>query len=106
MVRSIMDSGSEKVEVRRSVLAYEAYLDDQKVGDLAIARHGDVVTALHTEVEPDAEGQGVGSALARALLDDARSTGRRVEVKCLFVAGWLKRHPEYQDVVVAPSSHG
>ncbi len=101
-----MDTSSEKVEVRRTPLAYEAYLDGEKVGNLAITRHGDVVTAIHTEVSPEAEGQGVGSALARSVLEDARSDGRQVDVQCMFVAGWVKRHPEYEDVVVTSPSDG
>ena len=94
------------IEIRRTPLMYEAYLDGGKVGSLAISRHGDVITAIHTEVEPEAEGKSVGSELARTLLDDARSSGHRVDVKCRFVAGWIKRHPEYQDVVAAPTAGG
>lgn len=101
-----MSNSSEKVEVLRTPLAYEAYLDGEKVGNLGITRHGDVVTAIHTEVSPDAEGQGVGAALARSVLDDARSDGRQVDVQCEFVAAWVKRHPEYDDVVVASTSDG
>jgi hypothetical protein len=89
------------IDIRRTPLSYEAYLDGEKVGSLAISRHGDVITAIHTEVEPEAEGKGVGSELAQTLFDDARSSGRRVDVRCQFVAGWIKRHPEYQDLVAA-----
>ena len=91
------------IEVRRTPVMYEAHLDGTKVGSLAISRHGDVVTAIHTEVEPEAEGKGVGSELARALFDDARRAGHRVHIECRFVAGWIKRHPEYQDVMAAPT---
>ena len=92
------------IEIRRTPLKYEAYLDGEKVGSLAISRHGDVITAIHTEVEQEAEGKGVGSELARTLFDDARSSDRRVDVKCQFIAGWIKRHPEYQDVVAVSAT--
>jgi len=91
-------------DIRRTPSMYEAYLDGQKVGSLAISRRGDTIIAIHTEVEPEAEGKGVGSSLARTLFDDARSAGRRVDVRCPFVARWIKRHPEYQDVVAAPTT--
>jgi hypothetical protein len=91
------------IEVRQTALAYEAYLDEQRVGTLSMSRHGDVITAIHTEVDPDAEGKGVGSELARTLFDDARAAGRQVDVECKFVASWVKRHPEYQDLVVTPA---
>ena len=101
-----MDINSEQIEVRRTPLAYEAYLDGEKVGNLAITRHDDVITAIHTEVSPEAEGRGVGSTLARSLLDDARGAGERVDIQCPFVAAWVKRHPEYQDAVVEGTSGG
>lgn len=94
------------IDIRRTPTMYEAYLDGEKVGSLAIGRHGDIVMAIHTEVDPEAEGKGVGSALAQTLFDDARSAGGRVDVRCPFVAGWIKRHPEYQDVVAAPTTSG
>ena len=94
------------IDIRRTPLAYEAYLDGEKVGSLAISRHGDVITAIHTEVEPEVEGKGVGSELAWTLFDDARSSGRLVDVECRFVAAWIKRHPEYQDVVAVSTTGG
>jgi predicted GNAT family acetyltransferase len=60
-----------------------------------------VVTFMHTEVDPEFEGQGLGSALARGALDDARARGLQVKALCPFIASFLKRHPEYQDIVVA-----
>jgi uncharacterized protein len=88
------------VEIRRDPMAYKAYLDGERVGRLTYSRHGDVVTALHTTVSEDAEGQGVGGELARTLLDDARAEGKRVDAQCPFVAGWIKRHEEYADLLI------
>jgi predicted GNAT family acetyltransferase len=53
----------------------------------------------HTGVPPEAEGQGIGAALARAGLDFARSEGLVVRPMCPFVASYVQRHPEYQDLV-------
>jgi len=88
------------VEVRRTPLHYEAYLDGRRVGELAYARSGAVVTAFHTEVDPAAEGKGIGGILARRFLDDAREAGDRVVALCPFVKGWIARHPDYADLVV------
>ena len=49
-------------------------------------------------VEPAFDGKGVGGALARAALDDARERNLPVIATCPFIAGWMRRHPEYQDV--------
>ncbi|WSG09497.1 N-acetyltransferase [Micromonospora sp. NBC_01739] len=57
------------------------------------------VAFVHTEVSPEYEGRGVGAALARAALDEARTANLRVLATCPFIAGWIARHPEYQDLL-------
>ncbi|RKN36644.1 GNAT family N-acetyltransferase [Micromonospora musae] len=61
---------------------------------------GTIIAYTHTEVDPEFEGQGVGSTLARAVMDDARAKGRTVVPICPFIAKWLTRHPEYEQIVV------
>ncbi|MFI7608399.1 GNAT family N-acetyltransferase [Micromonospora sp. NPDC049366] len=61
---------------------------------------GTIIAYTHTEVDPEFEGKGVGSTLARAVLDDARAKGRTVVPICPFIAGWLDKHPGYEDIVV------
>lgn len=53
----------------------------------------------HTEVYDAFEGQGVGSALARGALDQARTTGLQVRPACDFIASFIDSHPEYQDLL-------
>ncbi|WP_424185811.1 GNAT family N-acetyltransferase [Actinokineospora sp. G85] len=89
-----------EVEVRDSPerKRFEAVVDGQVAG-YAEYMHGDGLVVLpHTVVEPAFEGKGVGGALARAALDNARSRGVRVLATCPFIAGWMKRHPEYLDL--------
>ena len=51
---------------------------------------------------PDAfAGKGVGSALAKAALGYAREHGRKVKPICPFIAGYINKHPEWQDLVHA-----
>ena len=61
---------------------------------------GNIIAYTHTEVDPQFEGRGVGSMLARAVMDDARARGRTVVPICPFLAEWLGKHPEYDDIVV------
>jgi hypothetical protein len=56
---------------------------------------GQIVAYTHTKVEPAFEGHGVGSALARAAMDDARGKTRTVVPICPFLSGWLDEHQEY-----------
>lgn len=60
---------------------------------------GSIIAYTHTEVDAALEGQGVGSTLARAVMDDARAKGRTVVPICPFLSGWLGKHPEYDSIV-------
>lgn len=62
---------------------------------------GDLVL-VHTEVPATLAGKGVGSVLAGGALDEARRRGLKVVAECEFVAAFVKRHPEYQDLVADP----
>ena len=55
----------------------------------------------HTEVPARLEGRGIGSALAKAALDYAQENGLEVIPSCPFIAAYIERHPEYQELVVA-----
>jgi predicted GNAT family acetyltransferase len=52
----------------------------------------------HTEVDDAYEGQGVGSTLVGAALDDVRARGLALRATCPFVSGYLDEHPEYADL--------
>lgn len=78
---------------------YEARVGDELAGIAEYHLSDGVLTFTHTEVGDAFKGQGVGSALARFGLDDARAQGLRVRPQCPFIAGWIKRHPDYADLV-------
>jgi hypothetical protein len=58
-----------------------------------------VITLAHTEVPPALGGRGVGSTLARGALDAIRAMGLKLVVKCPFVAGYMGKHPEFNDLL-------
>ncbi len=60
---------------------------------------GTTMVLTHTEVPPELEGHGVGSALARGALDAARARGLSVVPLCPFMASYIRRHREYLDLV-------
>jgi predicted GNAT family acetyltransferase len=81
---------------------YELHVDGQLAGWIVYrSAPPGVVTMVHTEIEPEWEGHGLGSLLAAGALDDVRARGLKVRPLCPFVAGYLERHPEYADVVAA-----
>ncbi len=57
------------------------------------------IVFVHTEAPPELRGRGIASELARRALDYARREGLRVVAQCPFVAGYLRVHPEYADLV-------
>jgi predicted GNAT family acetyltransferase len=83
---------------------YEAMIGGELAGTAAYIRTPEVIAFIHTEVDAAYEGHGIGSALARTALDDARAQGLRVLAICPFIAGWLARHPEYDDLQFVPES--
>lgn len=81
---------------------YEARQGDRVLGvvDYVLNPEIDGIVLVHTEVDPDAEGMGVGGRLAKGALEDVRSRGLELTVECEFIKAYLKRHPrEYADLV-------
>ncbi|MGE0025976.1 MAG: GNAT family N-acetyltransferase [Thermoleophilia bacterium] len=76
---------------------YEARVAGELAGVAEYADRRDQRIFLHTTVT--LEGHGVGGALARAALDDVRARGMRAVPKCPFIAAWIRRHPDYVDLV-------
>jgi predicted GNAT family acetyltransferase len=60
---------------------------------------GPAVMFTHTEVPEEMEGQGVGSRLVKAALDDVMAQGKKVIPMCPFVAGYISQHKEYLELV-------
>ncbi|HEY4301046.1 MAG TPA: GNAT family N-acetyltransferase [Candidatus Didemnitutus sp.] len=56
-------------------------------------------TFTHTWVPPALRGQGIAEKLVRAALDDARRDGHKVIPECSYVATFMRRHPEYADLL-------
>jgi len=78
---------------------YEAAIDGKLAGYCEYNLLTEAILFSHTEVLPEFEGRGVGSALARHVLDDARARGLHVIPVCQFIAGWLRKHRDYVDLV-------
>ena len=79
---------------------YEATIGGVHAGSLEyVVKHGRLAL-IHTEVGPEYEGRGVGSALIRFGLDEARRQGLQVIPTCPFVRSYVESHPETHDVVI------
>jgi hypothetical protein len=80
---------------------YEVRDGERVLGFAAYQRRDGQVVFTHTEVDDGGQHTGLGGRLVRAALDDVRGRGGTVVPRCPFVAGWIQRHPEYQDLVDA-----
>jgi predicted GNAT family acetyltransferase/glutaredoxin len=80
---------------------YELRDGDRMIGEAAYRRRNGRLALIHTEVDEALEGRGLGSRLIATALDDARREGLEVVPLCPFVASYIRRHPEYQDIVAA-----
>jgi len=79
----------------------EAVTDDGTVaGYLDYRRRDGTLIAVHTEVDPAFEGQGIGGQIAEGVVALVRETGEKLRPDCEFIASWLEKHPEADDVVV------
>jgi predicted GNAT family acetyltransferase len=79
---------------------YEARIDGELLGFAEYHLTKTSIVFTHTEVFDAAKGKGVGSALAKAALDDVRAKGGRDVVPvCPFIHGWIDDHPDYADLV-------
>jgi hypothetical protein len=79
---------------------YELRSDETVLGFASYKLDGDdTVVFVHTVVEPQHEGKGYGSRLARGALDDVRKSGKKVVAQCAFIASYIDGHPEYRDLL-------
>ncbi|MDF9278173.1 GNAT family N-acetyltransferase [Arthrobacter sp. EH-1B-1] len=90
-----------QVENNSDAGKYEVTLDGKPAGFAAYRLQDQQVIFTHTEVDSAFEGHGLGSALARFALDDVRERGLHAVPRCPFIAAYIERHPEYQDLVAS-----
>ncbi len=62
-------------------------------------RTSDTITFVHTVVPPELGGRGIGSQLARGALDAVRAEGLKVVAQCPFIAAYIAKHADYQDLL-------
>lgn len=83
---------------------YEVRIDDAVVGLTQYRLPDEVhVDFVHTESSPEHAGEGLAAQVVRFALDDVRAQGKRIIPHCPFVAGYIRKHPEYEDITDWPA---
>ena len=70
-----------------------------RIAFVAYQRSDGILSLDHAEVPRELEGRGLGSALVAATLDAIRAQGLKVVPRCPFIAAFIRRQPEYQDML-------
>ena len=78
---------------------YVITLGGEQVGLMEYQLDGDTLALLHAETDPAHSGQGLAGELTRSVLDTARERGHAVLPLCPYVSAWIRKHPEYADLV-------
>jgi uncharacterized protein len=105
MEPSAQDTGEPVVVDNEAARRFEIRVGDDLAGFVTYARDGQLIGFVHTEVDPRFRGSGLAGQLARASLDFARNRGLSVLPTCPFISSWIRKHPEYKDLVPA-DRHG
>ena len=92
-----MENTPHEVTHNAAARRFEARVD----GELCVADYrleDGVMVMPHTEVAGRLQGRGIAAALVKSALDWARAEGLKVRPLCSYVAAYLQRHAEVQDL--------
>jgi predicted GNAT family acetyltransferase len=78
---------------------FELTVGGELVGEADYEVQDGTMLITHVGVQPRYEGHGLGSQLTRAALDAARERGLDVVPICSFARSYVRRNPEYADLV-------
>ena len=78
---------------------FEVRVGGETAGFTEYRRRPAAIAFIHTVIEPDFEGRGLGSQLVSTALEQARADGVAVLPFCPFVRSYIAGHPEYLGLV-------
>jgi predicted GNAT family acetyltransferase len=81
---------------------YELFLGSELAGFAEYRLRPGRIVFIHTVVDPAFKGRGLGSRLARYVLDDAVARGERIVPRCPFIAAYLRSHSGWEASVDWP----
>ena len=93
----ISDSGIVNNEAEQR---FEGHVQGH-IAFLSYRRFPDRFVIVHTEVPPAIEGKGIAGKLVATALDFARAAHLRVIPLCPYATGFIRKHPEYHDLLSA-----
>ena len=94
-----MDMDLEKLEIihNEAENRFETWIDDQ-LSKLDYMRDGNTIVMTHVGVYPEHRGQGIAGKLTQVALEYARENSLRVIPMCPYIATYIRRNPQYEDL--------
>jgi predicted GNAT family acetyltransferase len=89
---------NERVVDNREQRRYELKLEGG-TAFIDYTDQGNIRTLTHAEVPLPLRGGGIAGKLTQGALDLARADGIKVVPRCPYVAAFIDRHPQYQDLL-------
>lgn len=93
----VVDAGADGGPSR-----FELHRDGALVGWASYRREGRSIVIPHVETLVQHRGQGFADRLMAGIVDIARRSDDRLAPLCSFAAGYLRDHPEHEDLVEWP----
>ncbi len=88
-----------KVKNNQAKNQFEADLDG-KTALIQYRREADgTLNLFHTEVPEEFEGKGYGNQLVKGALEQIKADHEKINPSCPFIAVYIKRHSEYEDLI-------
>ena len=78
---------------------FETTVDGHTAFSSYLREDPDRIIFTHTEVPEALSGRGIAGEIVKYALEEARAKQQKVVPACSYVAAYIKRHPEYQDLV-------
>jgi uncharacterized protein len=96
---TLVQTMANELRDNRDEQRYELWSNGELAAHLVYRARPGLIALIHTETESGFEGRGIGGEIVRGALDKARADGVAVLPFCPFANEWIRRHPEYADLV-------
>jgi predicted GNAT family acetyltransferase len=78
---------------------FDITVDGEQAGHASYRRKPGIIAFIHTEIDPEFEGQGLGGQLIEAALNSAQAEEIDVLPFCPFVNKYISEHDEFLPLV-------
>jgi len=98
--KTVSDYVNQLQRAQKYVYLLNEYHIDGHTPVIEYIKAKEKIFLTHTEVPKELNGKGIGSAIVKAVLEDIERQDLTLVPLCPFVAGYIKRHPEWKKLVL------